>query len=159
MKMRELTPLLNVMDVHRSIGFYEKFLGFKVKTLWEDGDNAWASLERPGIKLMINGKTIKDRELGRRGRERSKRRTYSDAVFYFYIDDVEPLHTELKQSGYKVSEIEDEFYGVRDFFVRDPDGYELGFAAPLKRKKVAKKKFAKKKTEKHKVGKKKRGVK
>ena len=127
MNLQKMTPLLNVKDVSKSIQFYQDCLGFEVVQTWEnEGKIGWASLEKSGIKLMLNGSHVISPS------DRKNRQAHTDAVFYFYVDDVDSLHNKLNELGVEVGDIEDEFYGVRDFYLRDPDGYELGFGMEIK---------------------------
>ena len=51
-------------------------------------------------------------------------------VIYLRVDDIEALHARLERGGFPVSEIEVSSYGTREFFVADPDGYELWISVP-----------------------------
>ena len=131
MRLKHLTPLLNVESVSRSIEFYRDHLGFRVSQKWEDeGRVRWASLEMSGIQLMLNQPHQVD------SHDRRNRQPYSDAVLYFTIDDVDSLHSRLSGAGVAVGEVADEDYGMREFYVRDPDGYELGFGTSVSELKV-----------------------
>jgi uncharacterized glyoxalase superfamily protein PhnB len=126
MNVKTLRPLLNVEDVSRSIRFYRDRLGFDVVFESEaDGRIRFASLRNSGIELLLNEPGEVD------SRDRRHRGTYADAVLYFTVADVDALHAQLREAGFPVSELEDEAYGLREFTVRDPDGYELAFGAPL----------------------------
>jgi uncharacterized glyoxalase superfamily protein PhnB len=63
--------------------------------------------------------------------ERRQRDSYADAVLYFYVAEAGSLRERLKGQGVPVSEVEDTNYGMREFYVRDPDGYELGFGSRI----------------------------
>jgi uncharacterized glyoxalase superfamily protein PhnB len=126
MTVKAFAPLLNVESVARSIEFYRDHLGFRVTQEWEDeGRVRWASLEVPNVRLMLNEPHGVD------NRDRRNRDTYTDAVFYFTIDDVDSLHARLNSAGIVVGDLANEDYGMREFYVSDPDGYELGFGTPL----------------------------
>jgi glyoxylase I family protein len=131
MNVKYFAPLLNVESVSRSIEFYRDHLGFRVTQEWEDdGRIRRASLETSGVRLMLNEPHDVD------NRDRRCRHTYGDAVFYFTIDDVDSLHTRLNSTGILVGDLANEHYGMREFYVRDPDGYELGFGTPVSELKV-----------------------
>jgi catechol 2,3-dioxygenase-like lactoylglutathione lyase family enzyme len=126
MKITNLTPLLNVESVPRSIAFYCDHLGFRVTQQWEDqGRVRWASLAADGVCLMLNEPHNADSD------QRRNRQAYEDTVFYFAIDDVDALHAQLETAGVAVGKISNEHYGMREFYIRDPDGYELGFGTPI----------------------------
>ena len=51
---------------------------------------------------------------------------------YLYVDDVEATYQELRQSGIEPEDQpEDKFYGLREFLLRDPDGYYYAIAQRL----------------------------
>jgi predicted enzyme related to lactoylglutathione lyase len=51
---------------------------------------------------------------------------------YFWVDDVEALHAEVTDRGAEIVHGPiDQGYGLREFRVRDPDGYILAFGRPL----------------------------
>ncbi|HEU5301321.1 MAG TPA: VOC family protein [Acidimicrobiia bacterium] len=50
----------------------------------------------------------------------------------FFVDDVDAMHARVVAAGYRPEmEPSDAPWGERYFHVRDPDGHELSFAAPL----------------------------
>jgi len=126
MSIVSLAPLLNVESVPRSIAFYRDHLGFQLMHEWEDqGRIRWASLETADVRLMLNEphNCLSD--------ERRERGSYEETVFYFTVEDVDSLHKQLKEAGLSVSNVSNEHYGMREFYLRDPDGYELGFGMPI----------------------------
>ena len=50
---------------------------------------------------------------------------------YFRVDDVDELWKRLKDQATVVYPIEDFDYGMREFAVRDRDGYVLQFGRPI----------------------------
>jgi uncharacterized glyoxalase superfamily protein PhnB len=46
------------------------------------------------------------------------------------VDDLDAVHRKLQEGGFPVSEIEDTHFDAREFFVQDPDGYELWVSQP-----------------------------
>jgi hypothetical protein len=49
---------------------------------------------------------------------------------YIRVHDIEALHTKLERGGFPVSGIKATSYCTREFFVPDPDGYELWISVP-----------------------------
>ena len=48
-------------------------------------------------------------------------------IFYFYPDDVAGLHAEFSAKGLPVTALRVTIYGMKEFELRDPDGYWLWF--------------------------------
>jgi|GEM_PF-699527 catechol 2,3-dioxygenase-like lactoylglutathione lyase family enzyme len=132
MKARMVTILLNVEDVSRSMAFYRDRLGFNVLHEWKHGNRVTgASFELFGVRLMVNEPGNVD------STKRRNRPAYEDAVLYFTVENVDLLHGQLDNSDGIIGEIWNHDYGMRDFYVRDPDGYELGFGTPIEEIKEA----------------------
>jgi uncharacterized glyoxalase superfamily protein PhnB len=123
--MKAFTPLINVEDASRSIKFYTENFGFEVQHQFEiQGKVIWARLSRGPIGIMINV----HEEPPVRGK-RSERQTYDDVVFYFEVDSAQEVYDGLLHKGLSPGPIERQDYGVDEFTIRDPDGYELAFAS------------------------------
>lgn len=120
--IRELVPLLMVQDILRSATFYHDQLGFKFAGKWEpNGSLAWCRLERDGSAIMLQLAEAEDGPAEGRGHGVS---------FYFHCDNVDRLYAELVQQGLQIVPPKIAFYGMKQVFLRDPDGYELCFQSP-----------------------------
>ena len=123
---KQLVPLLNVADVARSLAFYTERLGFTLAQSYEDeGTPIWAALEFGEASLMLNRP---DHALCD-GRE--ARPSYGDVVLYLTVDDAAALHESLRAAGLEPGPLTREDYGMLEFLVRDPDGYEIAIGTPL----------------------------
>ena len=125
--MSNLSPTLAVRDMKETIEFYKDTLGFKMGMAFPDPNNPeYADLSKDGMVLMFipaqNVGISSDEKLG------------TGVNFYFEIDgDIDQYYTELKGKGVQVSvEIKDEPFGIRDFTINDPNGYQLTFNRPAK---------------------------
>lgn len=116
--LRAIWPLLMVRDLERSVAFYSGQLGFRViDEALSAGRRYWCRLERDGLSLMLQqGEDAADGERPGRG-----------VVLYFVCDDAEALHAEFASRGVAVSPPQVAYYGMRQLFVPDPDGYEVCF--------------------------------
>ena len=58
-----------------------------------------------------------------------ERRIAEDTSAYFNVDDVDALHATLSEAndGGRLSEVADRPWGMREFYVWDPDGNLLKF--------------------------------
>ena len=117
MSLNSLIPMLGVADLQRTMGFYCEKLGFRVVNTFGGARPVWCMLERDKVRLMFNqppGIVIfpepKDRQ-----------------IFYFYPDDVVSLHTAWKNASLAVSDLRITIYRMKEFELRDPDGYWLWF--------------------------------
>lgn len=123
-KILELVPLLFVEDIVRSAEFYLIPLGFVLAEKWEpDGKLAWCRLERGGSAIMLQQAEAEDGPVDHRGH---------GVGFFFNCDNVDALHVELTQRGLDLEPPTIAFYGLKQVFLKDPDGYELCFQSPAR---------------------------
>ncbi len=124
MILDRLVPLLNVEDVEASLDFYRNALGFTVDNRHDDrGKPIWAAIRHGEIALMLNSPEQADSSARRR------RPSYGETLFYLYVPDAQAAHEELSARGYAPGPLAEQPYGVLEFTLRDPDGYELAFAS------------------------------
>jgi len=120
----KLIPSLGVSDIGRSLGFYHDFFGFEVVDSYDDdGRMAWCWLRAQGAELMLQ-------QLSADQQIRLNPAIGQSWVVYVRVEDLDALHAKLKRDGFPVSEIAQTSYGTREFFVPDPDGYELWISVP-----------------------------
>ncbi|WLD13238.1 VOC family protein [Planctellipticum variicoloris] len=121
--LKELTPLLIVAAMSRSLAFYRDQLGFRITQDWSpDGRLAWCRLERDGVALMLQQACDEDGPAAGRG---------WGVMFYFSCADASAEYERLQASGVNVAPPEVAFYGMNQLVVTDPDGYELCFQNPV----------------------------
>ena len=124
MKLLSLVPMLATTDLKRTIEFYTN-LGFKVKNTFGDPP-VWVCLDRDGVEIMFNAppraEVTKDLPL----------RAKDYQVFYFKPNDVAALHVEYKSRGVPVTPLRVTVYHMKEFEVRDPEGYWLWFGQETK---------------------------
>lgn len=115
-KFTGLTPTLQVRDLDKAIAFYTS-LGFETAWIWPEEAPSHASLKKDEISFMISLQDVsKDIQAG---------------DLYFWVDDIDAYHTQLKDAGIDVPELKDTDYGMRDTSITDPWGNQLTFGTPL----------------------------
>ena len=112
--MLSLVPMLQSGDLDRTEAWYAGTLGFRVTGRAE----GWLRLERDGAALMF----MRNDHLGAPG---------ATATQYVTVDDVDVLWDGVKAGISPEWGPETMPYGMREFAVRDPDGYLLSFGQPV----------------------------
>ena len=122
MKLEQLRPMLAVTDLKRTMEFYRTRLGFKVEGTFGDPEPVWCQLARDGVSIMFNAppRECVERDVPRKSKDYQ--------IFYFNVSDVAGLHGVLRRSGLEVSDLRVMPYQMKEFDLRDPDGYWLMFA-------------------------------
>jgi PhnB protein len=121
--MKSLDPILAVTDMRKTLRFYNDVLGFETTFTMPGGDGelVHAMVRRGNVNLMFGPKG-KD-EIAHAG---------DGVVFYFTLDEDEDVDAEFlhaKAGGATVlQEPTDQFWGHRDWMIKDPDGYQLSIS-------------------------------
>jgi len=136
MKLQKLTPNMIVNDVKESVEFYVEILGFKLNMavpenneivendLREDETYSYAMISRDEVSIMFVKKDVfeedhlflKDSVIG------------ASVSFYIDVDDVNEIYISVKDRAEIVIDLRTAWYGMQEFYIRDCNGYILGFA-------------------------------
>jgi catechol 2,3-dioxygenase-like lactoylglutathione lyase family enzyme len=115
-----IAPVFRVADLARAIAFYRDQLGFDLDFSYED---FYASVHRDGCYIHLNcaPPTPRDQAV-------FERAEHLDACAI--VSDAEILAMEFAEAGAAFSvPLRAMPYGT-EFYVRDPDGYIIGFIQP-----------------------------
>lgn len=126
--IRGMCPLLEVYDMAMSVNFYCNLLGFKVRTVdnpQKSPHNDWVWLERDSIHLMLN--TAYEAKHRPAQPDAKRVAAHHDVCLYFGAPDVDAVYTYLQEKGIKAEEPKVAPYGMKQLYLRDPDGYGICF--------------------------------
>jgi len=131
MKFNDVTPNLVVSNVERSLAFYRDALGFAVSaTVPENnGPFAFAWMQRDGVNVFLNSHQSVEEHANL-----ASRAIGGTATLFITIeaDDVtsgiDALFASIAPRAKVMMPLKDQFYGMREFGVEDPDGYVIFFA-------------------------------
>ncbi|MBN8920380.1 MAG: VOC family protein [Rhizobiales bacterium] len=118
-RLGALIPMLSVVDLQATRAFYCDRLGFRTLSAFGEPDPRWCMLERDAVRLMFNQPPPPTAD--------EPPRTGDFQIFYFYPDDVGALHAAWRSAGLNVGALRVTRYGMKEFELRDPDGYWLWF--------------------------------
>lgn len=102
-------------DLHRTMEFYTRQLGFTVEVLWPD--------ERPTFAILCRDEA----SLGFFESSDHRPNSIGHAEFYIQVTDAPGLYDSLKDQIPIEWGPEVYSYGRREFALRDPDGYLIIF--------------------------------
>ncbi|MCW5256100.1 glyoxalase [Verminephrobacter aporrectodeae subsp. tuberculatae] len=140
--LKKLWSNMMVADVNKAIDFYADVLGFQhvmsvpmgsEEVLFQyDGNKAlvYALIKNGDIELMLQEQRSLRENVPAFADAADIR---SSAVLYFEVDDLATLATRLKKHCEVVRDLHDTFYGMKEIYVKDLNGYVLGFAQPVAR--------------------------
>jgi catechol 2,3-dioxygenase-like lactoylglutathione lyase family enzyme len=137
---------LNIENMERSCNFYSCIPGFKLVyggshtdsfTTYEIGSGE----SRNNSKMYLNLKLTSPTSTDYTDYNGSDRRKYFGRII-FHAEDVDKLYSYLRNNEDISNTIlfedepKDAPWGERYFHLREPDGYQLSFAKPLKKRKT-----------------------
>jgi uncharacterized glyoxalase superfamily protein PhnB len=110
-----VTPVLQVADIPTALAFYRDTLGFTEDFRYDN----YAGVTLGEVQLYLCAHTIWKRPLG-------------GGAVVILAEEVDDYCALIRQRGANIlAEPADQFYGLRDFVLNDPDGNVLTFSAPL----------------------------
>ncbi|TMI69065.1 MAG: bleomycin resistance family protein [Bacteroidetes bacterium] len=119
MQLQKITPMLWVDDVRATIDYYVSVLGFDEANYSEDPQ--WGVVEKHFVQIMFS--------------KPNANVTYSGPQFtgslYLRTDDADAWWGYLKDRATIVYPIEDFSYGMREFAIKDCNGYILQFGEDI----------------------------
>ncbi|HEX9893750.1 MAG TPA: VOC family protein [Gemmatimonadales bacterium] len=124
-----MVPLIQVFDMPRSVAFYRDVLGFEVANQSRPGDAFdWGLLRRDGIELMLN--TAYEEEYRPLTPEPARIAAHEDTALFFGCPDVDAAYADLRAKAVDVRPPTVAPYGMKQLYIKDPDGYVLCFQWP-----------------------------
>ena len=136
MKFQKLTPNFSVRDVRETVKFYQDMLGFKFemavpdgstiieKEISEKGEYAYAMMSKDEVYVMFlkTDSFVEDISV-LKGFPQG-----ASVLFYIDVEGIDEVYTKLKERVEIAKELETTWYGMREFYIKDCNGYIIGFA-------------------------------
>ena len=113
-----VVPIIHVPDVSATVDWYTA-IGFKlIRQNEEDGEINWAKLSMGNSEIMLNagGKPSTDNR--------------REVDLYITADNVDELYQRLRERVHVVEHLHDTFYDMREFIIRDVNGFWVTFGQP-----------------------------
>jgi uncharacterized glyoxalase superfamily protein PhnB len=134
MKFADVTPNLVVSNVERSLAFYRDVLGFSLVTTVPDASPfAFAWMQRDGVSVFLNSlETVRAEDAGL-----ASTPIGGTASLFIVIEaetiaaGVDAMFASIGGRARVRMALKDQFYGMREFSIDDPDGYLIIFAQAL----------------------------
>ena len=121
MQLNAISPMMEVNDLQETIDYYTTTLGFELQGTWPDDAPArWAALRAGQVTLMF---ITRD--------EPGANPPTLTGQLYCYPPDVNALWDELKDNAAIAWPIDNMGYGMREFAIRDCNGYVLTFGQDI----------------------------
>lgn len=112
--LKQACPVLGVKDVAETASFFVDKLGFEARMVMQE--MGWAIVTRDGFDIHMSSNTGEN--VGR-------------SLVYAYVTEVDALYAEFTATGAAPDAVKDQPYGMRDFYLKDPDGNTLAFGQEI----------------------------
>ena len=117
MKLQSIRPILSVNSIDDTILFYRNTLGFECVSRVD----RWAALRKNEVEIMIALPNA---------HEPFEKPTLTGSI-YFNCSDVDELWDGIKDRSNVAYPLENFYYGMREFAIRDNNGYLLQFGQEI----------------------------
>ena len=135
MKFQKLTPNFSVRDVRESVKFYQDILGFKFemavpdgstiieKEISDKGEYAGAMMSKDEVYVMFLKTDNFEEDISvLKGFPQG-----ASVLFYIDVEGIDEVYIKLKERVEITKELETTWYGMREFYIKDCNGYIIGF--------------------------------
>ena len=122
MKLRDLQPMLESNDLPGTIEFYTNVLEFNLRGTFGPGDTlAWCDLQKDDVSIMF---CLPNQHM-------KYGRILLSGSLYITVEDVDAIWETLKDKCEIVYPIENFVYEMREFAIKDNNGYVINFAEDI----------------------------
>jgi glyoxylase I family protein len=130
-------PLLAVWDVPTSLKFWRDALGFDVVShsppfTEAKDDFGWCLLRLNAVEVMLNN-AYENNVRPAAAEDAARVKVHGDTCLYFACRDVDAAYRALRAAGVAVSEPKVAYYGMKQIYMKDPDGYGVCFQWPAEK--------------------------
>ena len=129
--MQGLCPLIQVYDMPTSLRFYRDVLGFVVFSSSpprSPDDRDWVWLKLSSTELMLNTRYEFDSRPP--APDAALIAAHDDTCLYIGCPDVDAAYRHLRDQGLDVDEPKIAHYGMKQLYLKDPDGFAICFQCP-----------------------------
>lgn len=134
--MKKLTPNLAVKNIKDTVNYYHDNFGFTLQMAVSedkssmgaefvaDKEYIWAMIASGEVIIMLQRADSLKEDLG----IDFFKSIGASASFYIEVEDVDALYEKVKSKVQIVKDIDTTWYGQKEFYVKDIDGYILAFS-------------------------------
>lgn len=132
-EFRGVVPLLQVFDMPTALRFYRDVLGFEITgkspPSAQQDNFGWVGLNFRGTQIMLN--TAYDDDQRPPQPDPARIAAHGDTCLYFACQDLDAAYRHLRAHGAAAREPQVAYYGMKQLYVTDPDGFGLCFQWPV----------------------------
>lgn len=115
MKITHLFPTLATANLEETIKFYTEFLGFECQAQYPQENPCWVSLCSGGVEITFNTPNS----------EMKFEKPILTGSIYLQVENIDEVWENLRNKVEVLYELENFSYGMREFGIKDCNGYIL----------------------------------
>lgn len=136
MKISKLSPNFEVNDIKKTVTFYTENFGFMLvmavpqsqdgidQTFEENKEYVYALIQKDNVEFMFQrSDTFKNDVVFSKGLNIG-----ATVSFYMDVESIKEFYQDLKSRNLEITELKTTWYGMQEFYLKDLNGYILGFA-------------------------------
>ncbi|MFY9094166.1 VOC family protein [Aliarcobacter butzleri] len=134
--MKAITLNLAVKDIKETIKYYQENFDFEVQMLVDESKTifdtqikeelnyVWAMIHKNNVSLMLQSIESLKEDVGDFFQNLG-----ASLTMYIEVENVDELYLKIKDKVTIYKEIETTWYGQKEFYIKDINGYILGFTS------------------------------
>lgn len=139
MAFNKLTPNFEVQNIQKTVHFYESVLGFSLvmavpetqdgieQSIAKGKEYVYALVAKDKVELMFQRTESFKQDI-----QFAKGLSIGASVsFYMEVNELDSLYNDIKNRVTEISELKTTWYGMKEFYIKDINGYILGFAEKM----------------------------
>lgn len=138
LRIQGMAPLIQVFDMRRSVSFYCEVLGFALISQSREGEEFdWCLLrlessdsDDENVELMLN--TAYEAPSRPDHPDPNRIAYHEDTGFFFGCEDLDAAFDHLRAHHVDATAPKTAPYGMRQIWLKDPDGYVICLQSPAK---------------------------
>ncbi len=136
--MKSITLNLAVKDIKETIKYYQENFDFEVQMLVDESKTifdtqikeelnyVWAMIYKDNVSLMLQSIESLKEDVGV-----FFENIGASLTLYIDVENVDDLYVKIKDKVIIYKELNTTWYGQREFYIKDINGYILGFASKI----------------------------
>jgi uncharacterized glyoxalase superfamily protein PhnB len=136
MTIHKLTPNFEVSNIRETVHFYQSVLDFNLtmavpesqdsveQKLEEGKEYVYALIVKDKVEIMLQRTDSFKQDIALA----EDAKIGASVSFYMEIDGLNELYNTIKDKVKNSTKPKTAWYGMREFYIKDPNGYILGFA-------------------------------
>ncbi|PID62415.1 MAG: bleomycin resistance family protein [Ignavibacteriae bacterium] len=136
MKINKLSPNFEVSDIKKTVIFYTENFDFTLvmavpesqdgveQTLSDSKEYVYAMMQKDNVEFMFQRSDSFKKDIVF-SKEFNMGATVS---FYMDVENINEFYESLKTKNLEITDLKTTWYGMNEFYVKDLNGYILGFA-------------------------------